>query len=219
MLRALQRDRLVRRAGESVESRLGKWPGPRAAVATLWELFLRYGPPLALKVDNASGFIAQVFLDLLVQYTVAPLFSPPLTPQYNGAVEAGNGSLKTHTRLEALRYGRMIWTCDDLEVACSNSNTFARPWGLAGPSPDQQWAARPPITPAERGRFLNTLASLRTRVLNEQHLHTADLTRRAVRAAVDRAQARRALEQLGYLFVARGTIRPLLKSNMGTFIT
>jgi transposase InsO family protein len=196
-----------------------KAPEARIAVAALWELFVQYGAPLVLKADNGSCFIAQILLDLLLQYAVTPLFSPPLTPRYNGSIEAGNGSLKSHARQEALRHGRTVWTSDDLEAACLSANTFARPWGDTGPSPEQRWTARTPITSAERRRFQKTLAHLKTQVIIERGLGPADLTRRAVRSAVDRTATRRALECLGYLFVQRGPIRPLLKSEIGTFIT
>jgi hypothetical protein len=135
------------------------------AVQAFRELFRVYGAPLVLKADNGSAFIAQPFLDLLASFTVASLFSPPGTPEYNGSVEAGNGSLKTHARWEAWHRGRTIWTSDDLEAACLSANSFARPWGPAGPSPDQRWASRPPITPAERTRFQTTLTAERTDVL------------------------------------------------------
>ena len=150
---------------------------------------------------------------------VAPLFSPPVTPQYNGAIDAGNESLKAHARVEALRHGRTIWTSDDLEAACSNANAFARPWSLTGPSPDQRWNTRAPITADERADFRQTLAIMKTQVIREWDLRPKDLVRRAVRSSVDRTATRRALEGLGYLSVLRGSIRPLLKSEIGPLIS
>ena len=184
----------------------------RVAVAALRELFLQWGAPLVVKADNGT-FAADLFRNLLLDFMVAPLFSPPYLPQYNGTIEAGNGSLKTHARQEALRHGRTIWTSDDLEVAWESANTSARPWGLTGPSPDQRWAARTPITAVERSRFQTTLTHRKTQVIAEFGLRPSDLTRRAVRADVDRTATRRALESLGYLFVSGGPIRPPLKSE------
>ena len=188
-----------------------KAPEARVAVAAMLELFRQHGAPLVVKADNGSSFIADLFLDLMVQFTVALLFSPPVTPQYNGAIEAGNGSLKTHARQEALRHGRTLWTSDDLEVACEVANTSARPWGLTGPSPDQRWLTRRSITAAERRQFQTTLAHMKTQVIAEFGLRPSELTRRAVRADVDRTATRRTLESLGYLFVSGGPIRPPLK--------
>lgn len=194
-------------------------PEASVAVAAMRELFLQHGAPLVIKEDNGSSFIAQGFLDLLGDFTVTPLFSPPHLPQYNGAIEAGNGSLKTHARQEALRHGRTIWTSDDLEVACESANTFARPWSDHGPSPQQRWDSRRPITAGERGRFHTTLGKMKMQVIAEWQLRPADLTRRAVQSAVDRTATRRALESLGYLFVLGGPIRPPLKSEKCHFIS
>jgi transposase InsO family protein len=185
-------------------------PDAATAVAALTELFQRHGAPLVVKSDNGSSFIAHEFVDLLMQFSVTPLLSPPYLPQYNGAVEAGNGSLKTYARLEALRHGRTIWTPDDVEVACEVANTSARPWGTNGPSPNDRWLGRTPITGAQRQRFLTTREQLKTQVTSEFGLRPQDLKRRDVRAIVDRTATRRALEGLGFLSVSGGPIRPPL---------
>ncbi len=194
-------------------------PTAEAAMAALQELFLQHGPPLVLKADNGSSFIAEEFMDLLGQNSVAPLFSPPVTPQYNGSIEAGNGSLKSHARHEALRHGRCVWTSDDLEAACTSANIFARPWGDTGPSPEQRWQSRRPITVAERRHFQKTLAAIKTQVMLEKDLRPEDLIRRAVRADVDRTATRETLKRLAYLFVLGGPVRPPLKSENGLLIT
>jgi transposase InsO family protein len=172
-----------------------------------------------IKSDNGRSFSAQDFVDLLMQFGVTALFSPPSLPPYNGAIEAGNGSLKTYARQEALRHGRTIWTPDDLEVACQSANTSARPWGLTGPSPDERWNSRLPITAAERGRFQNTLGEMKKQVTTKEGLRPIDLTRRVVRADVDRTATRRALQELDYLFVMGGPIRPPLKSHFRQLIS
>jgi hypothetical protein len=53
--------------------------------------------PLVLKSHNGSSFIADEMRRFLDGWQVRPLFSPPYTPEYNGAIEAGNGALKTRT--------------------------------------------------------------------------------------------------------------------------
>ena len=82
---------------------------------------------------------------------VQVLFSPAYTPRYNGAIEAGNGSLKTRTHHHAALHGRAgAWTCDAVEAARQEANTLAHPFGENGPTcshamPDD--AARPSGTP------------------------------------------------------------------------
>ena len=85
---------------------------------------------------------------------------------------------------------------DDWEVACESANTFARPWGHQGAQ--QRWDSRRPVTAAQRGRFQTILGKMRTQVIAEFGLRPWDLTRRAVRAAVDRIAPRRTLASLGY---------------------
>src|SRR5581483_717564 len=64
-------------------------------------LFLEYGPPLVIKSDNGSPFIAEDTGQVLAAWGVTHLFSPPQTPEYNGACEAGIGGLKTRTHEQA----------------------------------------------------------------------------------------------------------------------
>ena len=194
-------------------------PTAAVAVAALRELFQQHGSPLVVKADNGSSFTAENFRYLLAESGVTLLFSPPVTPQYNGSIEAGNGSLKTHARTEALRHGRYVWTSDDLEAACLSANHFARPWGDTGPSPEQRWDSRRPITEDERQRFQKTLAITQTQVMIDMKLRPADLNRRAVRATVARTAIRETLKSLAYLFVLGGPIRPLLKSTECPFIS
>jgi len=47
-----------------------------------------FGPPLVLKCDNGSPFIAAELQVWLAETGIFPLFSPLRTPQYNGACEA-----------------------------------------------------------------------------------------------------------------------------------
>jgi hypothetical protein len=120
----------------------------------LTTLFAIHGAPLVLKSDNGSAFGEASVQALLRSWRVASLFSPPYWPRYNGAVEAGIGSLKGRTEARAARQGRGgIWTWDDAASAMWEANTFARPRGDRGPSPNESWAVRSAITAAERERF------------------------------------------------------------------
>ena len=85
---------------------------------------------------------------------VASLFSPPHWPRYNGAVEAGIGSLKGRTEAHAARHGHPgLWTWDDVAGAMLEANALARPRGEHGPSPEALWAARSVITATDRECF------------------------------------------------------------------
>ena len=96
------------------------------------------------------------------------LRSPPGTARYNGAVEAGIGSLKARLHHVAAAQGRAASpTCapstglrtGDLEAARLEANIEARPWGRAGPSPEQRWNERSPITIEQREAFGVVLAA------------------------------------------------------------
>jgi transposase InsO family protein len=98
-------------------------PVPEATATTtttaaLLSLFMLYGAPLVLKLDNGSPFVAGATRELLAQWRVIPLYSPPGRPQYNRAIEAGIGALKVRTHYQAVRQGRPgAWTLEDAETA------------------------------------------------------------------------------------------------------
>jgi hypothetical protein len=86
--------------------------------AALEALFRAYGAPLVLKSDNGSAFTAEGVERFLEACEVYHLLSPPRLPSYNGACEAGIGSLKTRAHHESARNDRPgEWTCDDVEAA------------------------------------------------------------------------------------------------------
>jgi transposase InsO family protein len=130
-------------------------------VAALLWLFTVYGAPLVLKMDNGSPFGAAAARALLAQWQVVPLYSPPRLPQYNGAIEAGIGSLKARTHYQAVRRGHPgLWTLADTEAARDEANALGRPWGAHAPTPVERWAERQVVTAAERSAFAATLARL-----------------------------------------------------------
>ena len=55
-------------------------------IPVLEDLFRRLGPPLVLKSDNGSAFIAEISVDFLQSWGVSQLLSPAAHPQYNGAL-------------------------------------------------------------------------------------------------------------------------------------
>jgi hypothetical protein len=95
-------------------------------VVALDALFRLFGAPLVLKADNGGQFLCYTVRELLDRWGVTLLPSPPLTPRYNGSMEAGIGSLKTHAHHRAIQHGReSVWTADDLEAAWTPTSTAA----------------------------------------------------------------------------------------------
>jgi transposase len=74
------------------------WVGERVlgetAAVRLEQLFLRHGPPLVLKRDNASNLNQQAVDEVLARHLVIPLNSPPHYPPYNGGMECAVRELK-----------------------------------------------------------------------------------------------------------------------------
>jgi transposase InsO family protein len=174
---------------------------------TLETLFHQYGQPLILKSDNGSPFIAADTHKLLKRWNVFPLFSPPLTPQYNGTSEASNGAMKTRTNHEAARQGRPgCWACDDLETAQWFANHVHRPWGDHGPTRREVWDQRSLISETERASFGRSLAQHREAVRLAQGYTSEETLGRQAQAKVDRVAIRLALVEHGFLTFTRRSI-------------
>ena len=190
-------------------------------------LFARHGPPLVLKSDNGGPFIAGVVTDLLARQRVAHLRSPVYTPRYNGAVESSGGWLKARTASIAACSALASpspqpccpwWTSDHIETARLQANAFGRPWGSRGPTPDQVWDRRPPITRQARAEFQVRLAVCRRVIADSRRAswprpgvspqpqpdvapNNLPVLPAGQRSSVDRAAISRALVELGYLKV------------------
>jgi hypothetical protein len=170
----------------------------------LRDLFLEHGPPLVLKSDNGSAFIAEATQSAMFEAVVAQLFSPPRRPQYNGALERSNSTHKTYTQQRAAVEGHPYrWIAEDLEHARQLANTISRPWGHTGPTPDEAWQQRSPITDDERQQFQQSLAKARIEAANDLGLDLAASLSISDRARFDRLALSRALQELGYLTKTR----------------
>lgn len=133
-----------------------------AVRAAMEMLFREFGPPLVLKHDNGSGFMAEETAKLLAEWGVTALPSPPYLPEYNGSIEAGVGSVKTRAHHESARHDRAgRWTCDDVEAARLQANETPRWWEPFAPTPENLWRVRRPLTPDERTEFLALVAKTR----------------------------------------------------------
>jgi transposase InsO family protein len=135
----------------------------QAAIHVLAALFAAHGPPLVLKADNGPAFIARDTRAFLEHHGVQLLLSPAYTPSYNGACEAGNGTIKTLAHELACRHGRpTAWTLDDLEGArlWANRRITDR---MQIHNPEQRFAVRQAITSSEREQFHHACRGARVR--------------------------------------------------------
>jgi hypothetical protein len=145
---------------------------------------------------------------------ITPLFSPPYYPRYNGAIEAGIGSLKTRTQAHASCHGHpAYWTLDDVAAAHDDANHNARPRGPNGPSPNDLWQQRSPITPEERQRFHDTMQTRRLEArLELTDSPDRDLTTKELRS-LERKAICRALVEHGYLLFSRRRIPLVIRKQ------
>jgi transposase InsO family protein len=167
-----------------------------------------HGVPLVLKSDNGSAFIADATRAWAVSHQVLQLYSPPSTPEYNGAVEAGIGSLKTHAHYAATGAGRPAghWTCDDIEAAAQQANEMALPHGPHGPTPQEAWRQRPTIARDERDALRRTYRRRYALECSQRGLPWSVALQRNVKASVDRVAISQALIEHGYLAIRRKRI-------------
>lgn len=183
-----------------------------ATLAHLTDLFTEHGAPLVLKCDNGSAFLSDALKVFLTRWLVAGLYSPPRRPQYNGACERNNGSLKSQTHHAALLSSHADWwSSQDTATARATLNTTIRPWGPAGPTPDERWHSRELLSGAKRTSFRTLLATNQREVRLEMN-HPLDVVLdHYPQAAVDRIATQRALVSQGLLKITRRSITLPLK--------
>jgi hypothetical protein len=98
---------------------------------------------VVIKGDNGPALRAEASKDLLADWNVFPLISPPYRASYNGVCERANLTMKLTTAHIAERAGQdHSWRSEDLESACQKANQVSRGWGASGQSPQQRLAAR-----------------------------------------------------------------------------
>jgi hypothetical protein len=191
-----------------------------AAADALAGLLMALGSPLVLKSDNGSAFGAPVVANLLHNFGVLSLFSPPCTPSYNGSIEAGIASLKARTAAHSARHGRPeCWTWDDVAAARLEANASARPRGLNGPTPDEIWAARASIAIADRLSFAECVEGHRCTTRQELVLPPPRVLSVMTERAIDRIAIRRALIERGVLLFSRRSIPQPIPRQKADIIT
>jgi len=192
----------------------------RSTRDALRALFLEYGVPLVIKSDNGSPFIAEETEKLLAEWGIIALLSPPGTPEYNGACEAGIGSLKTRAHHESARNDRPgEWTCDDVEGARLMANQTGRPWGAAGLTPDEAWEHRREIRADERADFAELVMTCAEEAQEEQGVPPGVVPGPAARASIKRVAISRALVAYGILELRRRRIPLAISSRFSAKIS
>jgi hypothetical protein len=177
-------------------------------VAVFRRLFLALGAPLVLKTDNGTHFTAESVELLLREHGITRLLSPPYLPAYNGACEAGHGSVKTRAEILARRDGTPgQWTCNHLEAARLWANRHV---SGSRPTPaEDRWRQRTEVGANTRQHFLQAVDN----ALLERRLEFASAMQRAGRLAViavdalDRQAVVATLHMLGYLITRSTPIR------------
>jgi Integrase core domain len=176
----------------------------------LADLFAWHGAPLVLKCDNGSVFTCAAVGELLAARGVIVLYSPPYWPRYNGAIEAGIGSLKERTAACAARSDHAgVWTWDDLAAAQAEANAQSRPWCEGAASADSVWEGGAPITVEERASFAAAVAEAYKERLVEACAD--DREKVTSEASVVRSAIELALVKCGYLQYRRRSIPPPIK--------
>jgi len=130
-----------------------------------------------------------------------------------------SGSLKRRTDDLAARAGRPgLWTCDETEGARRMANEVNYPWGRHGPTPDEVWQGRVPLTAGQRAAFAVSLEEQRTRARRELKYSPTDLLAPLAQRAVDRVAIRRALVEHGLLTFTRRQFTPPIQTSKMTNI-
>lgn len=177
----------------------------------LRNLFEEYGAPLVIKSDNGPAFRAEASKEMLSDWAVFPLFSPPFCASYNGVCERANQTMKLTTAHVAERAGRgHWWRSQDLEEACRLGNCLRRLWGASGPSPQEKWAARNQPSLDERQNMWQEIERRRAQLCEGREIGPQVFLSHYAQAELDRDAASPVLAELGYYQVKRRRYTPAI---------
>ena len=111
--------------------------------------------------------------------------------------------------VEAARHDRPgTWTLDDVEAARCQANETARPWGWRGPTPDDVFEKKIPISDEERRMFISSYEAYARCERLAQGLDPDAELDHYQQAAIDRVAIVRALIEHGYLQIRRRRVTP-----------
>ena len=174
------------------------------AVTALRALLHEHGAPRVIKSDNGSAFKSRAWKMLLEAWQVTPLYSPPVTPRYNGACEASNGSMKLRTLMLAIKTGDdKRWTGEQLAAATQQANQLHRSARPSNPTAQEKWSCRPTIEEVDRKEFGKVLDKWRSKLHNQlREANSEESITASQLAREERRAVTQSLVELGYLSVA-----------------
>jgi hypothetical protein len=186
---------------------------------TLERLYSTLGAPLAIKTDNGSEFVGEGSAEMHDDWGVEQLRSPPYLPSYNGACEAGHGSIRYRAEMLARRDGRPgRWSLDHLEGARAWANDLVPPH--RGGRPLDLFATRARITAEQRASFRDAVARVWGARWRELFVaaqkQERTITLASAQPTVSRVAISATLRNLGYLTTRSVPIRqeiPYLKTG------
>ncbi|MBA3936006.1 MAG: hypothetical protein H0X38_00950 [Planctomycetes bacterium] len=136
-----------------------------------------------------------------------PVALASVSASYNGACEAGNGTIKLLTHELACRHDRpAAWTLDDLEAARLLANRRITDRDQTR-TPEARFADRMPITPAERMRLATAIAGERTRRAEDSEIASAHGVRKIRSDALEREAIAAALSGTGVITIRSRRVR------------
>lgn len=152
--------------------------GERAADvrALLLRLVARHGPPLVLKADNGSAFIARCVAELCGEHGITLMHSPVRCPRWNGTCEVSGRWAKVRALAAAVARGAIDLCQADLDAAV----------GVHEPLPG--------VDGELRAAFLATYHEQLRRVAAERGLANVAAAPDHLARALGRVAARRALK-------------------------
>lgn len=182
-------------------------PDARSTIDVLTALIAQHGAPLVLKADNGSAFTAVDTRAFLRRNRIHLLLSPAYTPRYNGACEAGNGTIKHLAHQIACGHDRPgAWSLDDLEAArlLANRRITDRSHDR---TPEERFADRMPVTLAERDRFDAAHGAARRRRLAQLVVESESRQRSIAADALERQAIADALSDTGVITIRSRRVR------------
>jgi hypothetical protein len=168
----------------------GECPLGEEVAGYLSEKFRRFGPPLFLKRDNGGNLNHRVVNEVLAEFFVLPLNSPPYYAPYNGAIEESQGELKACLRDKLMTYGPKV---EDpslaiyAEVAAHDLNHRRRPC-LRGKTSCQTFfktEERPAFSRLERREIYDMVRARVEKILASMNQYCRSAREAAWRIAVE----------------------------------
>lgn len=168
--------------------------------AVLDRLYRQCGAPLVCKTDNGSEFTGAGAWEVHHRHGVEQLLSPVELPSYNGACEAGHGSVRYRAELLARWAGRPgDWSLDHLAGARDWANDLVE--DRRPTSPSQRFEHRLRTSPEQRLAFRRAVLASKERRWTQLQEHAIACRRRLdiSSPSITRPAIASALRDLGYL--------------------